>query len=696
MGDTSQRMSSERPLETELAAVDLVAAFHLTDNFPIHHYCAAADQLDNVDPELVSVLREIGDCLNEKDREDEAWSQPLNLSHDLAKTWLAAAQTSNNIQSYFDATQRTPSAADAQSFDSKDGEGVFQYLKLSQSQASQATQASLLMHPPNQQQQRQMLSPERRSSRSPQPRKMPGFVIEIDKGAAAASASIPTKFSNTKTIFVSTDSESDGLTAPARKRPSAQSSSATSKASKGKRAKGKGKRKSKPPRTAASSINDDSDFSSSPPEVDEVSEGGTPAALTAEERKLLKSAKKLSDAADKTLQPSQKRKRFSIIDTSEESGGEQGSSTKQAKPSTSATGTSSSRTYTSAKSVKSRRTSKTLSGQKELLGPGNEDDELEINISAPAYASKEGFTTSEGYKGFHYIKSWSKRSARGNDIKENWMCIEGGNPYTASQGHSSNLKVHKSLCRGPKDASASSKLRQKLEDMGLDSSHVELGKKTAAADGTQKLAPAGGSASSMMRSWLENQQTVNAELTRRLILVTVIRQALPFRWPSSESNQKRLVDKSPSSFPQASSRRSGSWTASQNKILCLNHHVNLAVQAGFKTLGVKLATKTQNKILDIHPQPSIQLTDASGKTVVAHERNGSNELSGLPEDAIRAAESHKKLPWPLMWVQSSCISESRPDISKTSAQTPTSTARSSHQNQIRFLGSRLSSRRRGY
>ncbi|KAL9935767.1 hypothetical protein V8E36_005344, partial [Tilletia maclaganii] len=408
-------------------------------------------------------------------------------------------------------------------------------------------------------------------------------------------------------------------------------------------------------------------------------------------------------------------------------------------------GTSSSRTYTSATGVKSRRTSKKLSVHKELLGPNVQDEELEVNISAPAYASKEGYTTSEGYKGFLYVKSWSKRDARGTSIKETWMCIDCGKPYTASQGHSSNLKTHKTYCRGPKDALAASKLRQKLENLGLDSSHVKLGEKTAAANVTEK--PAGGSASSVMRSWLDNQQTVNTDLTRRLILVTVIRQALPFRWPSSESNKKvlrsvewrstriivssksiardlhdawttkglqhsfvaitatfldaawnfherllsfdvikqkhsgatfarhllgtvkafdlderwsgivtsdsagtnhrmmdilehalpakgyqshdaacvsnvdiqRLVDKSPSSFPKASSRRSGSWTASQNKILCLNHHVNLAVQAGFKTLGVKLTTKTQNKILDIHPQPSIQLTDASGKTVVAHE-----------------------------------------------------------------------------
>ncbi|KAL9935621.1 hypothetical protein V8E36_005198 [Tilletia maclaganii] len=629
MGDASQR--AERPLDTELAAVDLVAAFHLTDNFPIHHYCAAADQLDNADPELVSVLREIGDCLNEKDREDEAWSQPvsslhyiitlyqgllgshlfsvcplclyscqLNLSHDLAKTWLAAAQTSDNIQSYLDATQRTPSAADAQSFDSKDGEGVFQYLKLSQSQASQATQSSILMPPPNQQQQHRVLSPERRSSRSPQPRKMPGFIIEIDKGPAAASASITTKFSNTKTIFVSTDSESDGLAAPVRKPSTAQSSK-----TKAKRAKGKGKRKSKPRRPASSYTDEDGSFSSSElEEIDQVSERGPPASLSAEERKLLASAKNVSDAADKTLRPGQKRKRFSIIDTSEDSGGEQESSTKRAGASSSATGTSSSRTYTSATGVKSRRTSKKLSVHKELLGPNVQDEELEVNISASAYASKEGYTTSEGYKGFLYVKSWSKRDARGTSIKETWMCIDCGNPYTVSQGHSSNLKTHKTYCRGPKDALAASKLRQKLENLGLDSSHVKLGEKTAAANVTEK--PAGGSASSVMRSWLDNQQTVNTDLTRRLILVTVIRQALAFRWPSSESNKKVL--------------RSGSWTASQNKILCLNHHVNLAVQAGFKTLGVKLTTKTQNKILDIHPQPSIQLTDASGKTVVAHER----------------------------------------------------------------------------
>ncbi|KAK0519361.1 hypothetical protein OC835_007549, partial [Tilletia horrida] len=52
-----------------------------------------------------------------------------------------------------------------------------------------------------------------------------------------------------------------------------------------------------------------------------------------------------------------------------------------------------------------------------------------------------------------------------------------------------------------------------------------------------------------------------------------------------------------SAFPDAEQRRSGGWKAADNKILCMNHHINLAVRAGFATFGVSIKTKTQRKVL---------------------------------------------------------------------------------------------------
>ncbi|KAE8227940.1 hypothetical protein CF326_g7145 [Tilletia indica] len=70
-----------------------------------------------------------------------------------------------------------------------------------------------------------------------------------------------------------------------------------------------------------------------------------------------------------------------------------------------------------------------------------------------------------------------------------------------------------------------------------------------------------------------------------------------------------------SAFPRASMRHGGYWDPEENKILCMNHHINLAVRDGFATLGVSLKTKAQQKVLDILPVPAILVQDENGREV---------------------------------------------------------------------------------
>ncbi|CAD6891169.1 unnamed protein product, partial [Tilletia caries] len=60
------------------------------------------------------------------------------------------------------------------------------------------------------------------------------------------------------------------------------------------------------------------------------------------------------------------------------------------------------------------------------------------------------------------------------------------------------------------------------------------------------------------------------------------------------------------------------------KILCLNHHINLAVRDGFAKFGVKLKTKIQQKVLPIQPKPAIVVNDENGEVVVVSDDDESN------------------------------------------------------------------------
>ncbi|CAD7067272.1 unnamed protein product, partial [Tilletia caries] len=87
---------------------------------------------------------------------------------------------------------------------------------------------------------------------------------------------------------------------------------------------------------------------------------------------------------------------------------------------------------------------------------------------------------------------------------------------------------------------------------------------------------------------------------------------------------QKLLRASCSSFPRASLRNSGSWNATDYKILCLNHHINLAVRDGFAKFGVKLKTKIQHKVLPIQPKPANLVNDENGEVVVVSDDDESN------------------------------------------------------------------------
>ncbi|KAL9934676.1 hypothetical protein V8E36_006451 [Tilletia maclaganii] len=563
MTSSAQSSQQSRTVETELLAVDLVASFHLHDKFRIDHYCDEADQLADANSDFSRVLREMGDCLNEKDRVEETWSLPLDLSHDLAKDWFGAIQASSNFDDYLRATERTQ---DLEGCDN--GHEVFQLLKLSQSQSqglapSQVPSSSFPLPPANQQQHQQQrekgearpaTSPTRRSSRTHKPRKLPGFVIDGDKSyhqgspdAVSASRTTPAYDEDPD------DSSEDELPSPSKPVGTPRSDTATAhrSSSKATRASTAKKRNGKTGNQVSKGKKVLPAGGASSAESMSGSEQGEPAHATREEEALLETAMRSSAASaigkkvrrpKEALQPVPTRKRaLSAISLSSEGsvkdlGSDDGNddddlpaagqahqrddrvsstSAPRVAPSTSsatiaaASASSSAKAVTSASSMARsavvpgpwKRMKQASFNRLEYLASGKDN---QVTISAPAYASKEGFTTSRGYQGFHYLKSF--KSSKDGAIKESWLCVDCGHEYTAARGHSSNLKTHKKLCRGRKDATAARKLVTRLESLGLDATHLNEEKsappaRASSSAGVQPPAVASGSNGSMMRSW---------------------------------------------------------------------------------------------------------------------------------------------------------------------------------------------------
>ncbi|KAE8237130.1 hypothetical protein A4X03_0g9215, partial [Tilletia caries] len=389
-----------------------------------------------------------------------------------------------------------------------------------------------------------------------------------------------------------------------------------------------------------------------------------------------------------------------------------------------------------------------------------EDD---IPLSRAAKASKFGWTVAEGYEGFKYLSSFWKAGK----IKESWLCLKCNKPKTASeQGKPTNLKTHLQFCKGSQNTTVAAGSANVAGDEGQD---AVLGSSTLAGGSYRGTSVSG---------WLNAHQALDIDLTRRLALVCVVRNALPFTLMSSTSmkavirsldhratisfksastirrdletfhtqlrnnlkrelhgidtlmsvqhdgwtnkgfqhsflaiigsyvnkewqyqerllsfdvvkdkycgatfaghlvrtinalklddswygavtsdsagtntrmltlleedlQDERMQERTPaiheddpvvqkllrascSSFPRASLRNSGSWNATDYKILCLNHHINLAVRDGFAKFGVKMKTKTQQKVLPIQPKPAIVVNDENGEVVVVSDDDESD------------------------------------------------------------------------
>ncbi|KAE8218771.1 hypothetical protein CF319_g7415 [Tilletia indica] len=394
--------------------------------------------------------------------------------------------------------------------------------------------------------------------------------------------------------------------------------------------------------------------------------------------------------------------------------------------------------------------------------------EGDIVISAPARCSLLNAPTTAGYEGFRYLSSeWTDKTRR--HVKEKWLCLVCGNPKTASRaGKNTNLITHRDRCPIPPAG-----IPGPEEDDDVVAIAAPSPKKTKRKRGQQSSVSttlAGSYLGPSVPGWLNGQQAMHPDLTRRLALVAVVKNALPFQhfwslpiralvksidaratlamvsgntlrrdlakfhrdledglkmqlagidslfalqhdaWTTksfqysfvaitasyvdcnwqfrevllsfdvlkakhtgatfsghmlrtlkdfgighkwggtitsdSAGTNHRMMDMleystsiddmqnrrigdaaddkqsvalmkaSPSAFPRASMRHGGKWTANENKILCMNHHINLAIRAGFTSLGVVIKTKTQQKVLmEVRPVPSIVVQDEDGRMV---------------------------------------------------------------------------------
>ncbi|KAE8217993.1 hypothetical protein CF319_g8042 [Tilletia indica] len=151
--------------------------------------------------------------------------------------------------------------------------------------------------------------------------------------------------------------------------------------------------------------------------------------------------------------------------------------------------------------------------------------EGKVAISRAAKASVFGWTLAEGYEGFKYVSSFRKGDK--GYIKESWKCLKCGQPKTASgQGKPTNLKKHAKICSGPKDEAARARLSAANE--------ADAEKASAAAQSTTLAGSYNGQS---VTGWLSAHQALNTDLARRLGLISVIKNALPFTHLASDENK---------------------------------------------------------------------------------------------------------------------------------------------------------------
>ncbi|KAE8239472.1 hypothetical protein A4X13_0g8186 [Tilletia indica] len=356
----------------------------------------------------------------------------------------------------------------------------------------------------------------------------------------------------------------------------------------------------------------------------------------------------------------------------------------------------------------------------------------DILLSGPARASLLNDPVSQGYEGYRYISSEWKDASR-KFIKENWLCLVCNEPKLCSRsGKNSNLKSHRGRC--PIPPGGIPVVLEKEDDVGQ--SLVKKKRKRGPTSSASTTLVGSSYHGASVAGWLNGQQAMHPDLTRRLGVVMIVRKALPFTHLATLENKamvKSINARATLAMVSASTvrrdlgkfylnlqddlkaeldgidtlvalqhdawttkafqnsfvaitasyvdsnwnfrevllssdvlkekhpgatfsghmirtlkemgigdkwlgtvtsdstgtnhrmivilsysggmRQGGYWNPEENKILCMNHHISLAVRDGFATLGVSLKTKAEEKVLDILPVPSILVQDENGREV---------------------------------------------------------------------------------
>ncbi|CAD6939215.1 unnamed protein product, partial [Tilletia controversa] len=165
--------------------------------------------------------------------------------------------------------------------------------------------------------------------------------------------------------------------------------------------------------------------------------------------------------------------------------------------------------------------------------------ENDIAISTAAKNSILGAVQdSDAYDGYKYLSSeWTDGTK--TCVKEKWWCLVCKSSKTASKaGKPTNLRTHRKLCPIPPEGIADE------EEMGeanpdLEKRRFKLKCKPASSAASTTLVGNSYHGPSL-HGWLNGQQPMHVKLTRRLGLVMVIENALPFQHLASQAMRKMV------------------------------------------------------------------------------------------------------------------------------------------------------------
>ncbi|KAL9933102.1 hypothetical protein V8E36_007820 [Tilletia maclaganii] len=589
-------MTHDANLFDEATAVDLLAQFRFS-NQRIHEFGSAVDALPGITPFMARAMRDVGNRYNEPGLEDSALEVAPNWSSQEARERTELLSQCADLRTYLERTVRL-SDSDKTSLEEQleklnDSQELGQWFKFSSQQttsaamtAAGATQAgtqtqssSGFLAPPSNQEglARHSSSLDRRSSsRSPAPRHLPDFVLEKGIGAGSKTGStkdapsglqIPSTSGGKRILLFSSDSDdpADDDTSESEVMSPARQKAHARKVAQHKAANVKGKVKAAASTVGTATKSKESDKAKPPSHAERAEaeavinagrkggDGGPgkhgraskqvevvipprhtrerldgAAALSAPgpSRPVPKQALTVQDSLMRRWQSSASRA-FLVPDSEDEmsdsdnvqhgegrTGNDHAQQASDQQPNTGAV--QASRDQQRKKPAAKRR----KVAEDEHLSQEWEGD---IRLSKAAVASKGGFSLTAGYEGFRYLSSFRKNGK----VKERWTCLKCNEPKMCSkQGHNTNLANHLQYCKGPKPSSIRKPMTPSL---------------TAAATAGSPSAPASSTYNGpSISGWLVGQQAFNVDLTRRLSLVNIIVNYLPFAYPKSWTNKQAL------------------------------------------------------------------------------------------------------------------------------------------------------------